>query len=97
MSCVTKTENICLLPLSDSKRQSKPQQSTNANNISASRRCNDVDSMVKSSKLSASAPEFVPSGFNPYDVRGILHYHCLYRGTSYNVFYFVCFIFYIIS
>ncbi|XP_070821350.1 polyadenylate-binding protein-interacting protein 1 [Chaetodon trifascialis] len=51
----------------DSKRQSKPQQSANANNTSASRRCNDVDSMVKSSKLSASAPEFVPSGFNLYE------------------------------
>ncbi|XP_035514371.1 polyadenylate-binding protein-interacting protein 1 [Morone saxatilis] len=51
----------------DFKRQSKPQQSANANSTSASRRCNEVDSVVKSSKLSASAPEFVPSGMNPYE------------------------------
>ncbi|XP_028433916.1 polyadenylate-binding protein-interacting protein 1 isoform X2 [Perca flavescens] len=29
--------------------------------------CNEVDSLVKSSKLSASAPEFVPSGINTYE------------------------------
>ncbi|XP_070760507.1 polyadenylate-binding protein-interacting protein 1 [Enoplosus armatus] len=51
----------------DFKRQSKPQQSANANSTSASRKCNEVDSMVKSSKLSASAPEFVPSGSNLYE------------------------------
>lgn len=49
------------------RRQSKPQQSANANNTSASRGFNDVDSLVKSSKLSASAPEFVPGGTNPYE------------------------------
>ncbi|XP_078107305.1 polyadenylate-binding protein-interacting protein 1 isoform X3 [Sander vitreus] len=51
----------------DFKRQSKPQQSTNANSTSAFPGCNEVDSLVKSSKLSASAPEFVPSGINPYE------------------------------
>ncbi|XP_031711975.1 polyadenylate-binding protein-interacting protein 1 [Anarrhichthys ocellatus] len=49
------------------KRQSKPQQSANANITSASRGFNEVDSVVKSSKLSASAPEFVPSSVNPYE------------------------------
>lgn len=53
----------------DCQKQSKPQQSATANNVSASRGCNDVDSLVKSSKLSASAPEFVPFGMNPYEVR----------------------------
>ncbi|XP_018528622.1 polyadenylate-binding protein-interacting protein 1 [Lates calcarifer] len=51
----------------DCKRQNKPQQSANANSMPASKGSNDVDSLVKSSKLSASAPEFVPSGFNPCD------------------------------
>ncbi|XP_059193824.1 polyadenylate-binding protein-interacting protein 1 [Centropristis striata] len=51
----------------DFKRQSKPQQSANANSTSASRGFNEVDSLVKSSTLSASAPEFVPSGFMPYE------------------------------
>lgn len=51
----------------DCKRQSKLQQSANANSTSASRGCNDVDSLVKSSKLSASAPEFVPTGINQYE------------------------------
>ncbi|TDH12977.1 hypothetical protein EPR50_G00053150 [Perca flavescens] len=51
----------------DFKRQSKPQQSTNADSTSASTGCNEVDSLVKSSKLSASAPEFVPSGINTYE------------------------------
>uniref|UniRef100_A0A3Q3WHG8 Polyadenylate-binding protein-interacting protein 1 n=1 Tax=Mola mola TaxID=94237 RepID=A0A3Q3WHG8_MOLML len=45
--------------LSEVKRQSKLQQSANTNSTSA-RRCSEVDSIVKSSKLSASAPEFVP-------------------------------------
>lgn len=51
----------------DLRRQSKPQQSAPANNTSVSRGFNDVDSLVKSSKLSASAPEFVPGGINPYE------------------------------
>lgn len=51
----------------DFRKQNKPQQSSNANSTSASRGCNDVDSVLKSSKLSASAPEFVPSGMNPYE------------------------------
>ncbi|XP_022063464.1 polyadenylate-binding protein-interacting protein 1 [Acanthochromis polyacanthus] len=51
----------------DFRRQSKPQQSANASNTSASRGFHDVDSLVKSSKLSASAPEFVPGGINQYE------------------------------
>ncbi|XP_034547838.1 polyadenylate-binding protein-interacting protein 1 [Notolabrus celidotus] len=51
----------------DLKRQNKPQQHSNANSTSASRRCNDVDSLALSSTLSANAPEFVPSGFGPFD------------------------------
>uniref|UniRef100_UPI0037E93F0F polyadenylate-binding protein-interacting protein 1 n=1 Tax=Semicossyphus pulcher TaxID=241346 RepID=UPI0037E93F0F len=51
----------------DLKKQNKPQQSANANSMSASRRSNDVDSLVMSSKLSASAPEFVPSGISQYE------------------------------
>ncbi|XP_047448644.1 polyadenylate-binding protein-interacting protein 1 [Mugil cephalus] len=51
----------------DSRRQIKPQQSANANNVSTSRGCNDVDSLVKGSTLSASAPEFVPTGMNSYE------------------------------
>ncbi|KAE8291916.1 Polyadenylate-binding protein-interacting protein 1 [Larimichthys crocea] len=45
----------------------RPQQSANANSTSASRTCNEVDSVVKSSKLSANAPEFVPSGITSYE------------------------------
>lgn len=62
-----KPENIFVFP--DYRRQSRPPQSPNYNNTSASRGGNDVDSMIKSSKLSANAPEFVPLGFNQYDVR----------------------------
>ncbi|XP_071339584.1 polyadenylate-binding protein-interacting protein 1 [Trachinotus anak] len=51
----------------DCKRQSKPQQSANTNSMSASKDYNEVDSLVMSSKLSASAPEFVPSGIIPYE------------------------------
>lgn len=51
----------------DFKRQNKPQQSANANSTSASIGFNEVDSLVKSSKLSASAPEFVPSGVSQYE------------------------------
>ncbi|XP_053276767.1 polyadenylate-binding protein-interacting protein 1 [Pleuronectes platessa] len=49
----------------DCRRQTRPQTSPNANNVSAS--CYDVDSLVRSSTLSASAAEFVPSGFNSYE------------------------------
>uniref|UniRef100_A0A3Q1G2W1 Polyadenylate-binding protein-interacting protein 1 n=1 Tax=Acanthochromis polyacanthus TaxID=80966 RepID=A0A3Q1G2W1_9TELE len=56
-----------MLLLPDFRRQSKPQQSANASNTSASRGFHDVDSLVKSSKLSASAPEFVPGGINQYE------------------------------
>ncbi|XP_019954911.1 polyadenylate-binding protein-interacting protein 1 isoform X1 [Paralichthys olivaceus] len=50
----------------DCRKQSRPQQSANANSMS-SQGCYDVDSLVKSSKLSASAAEFVPSGINSYE------------------------------
>uniref|UniRef100_UPI003AAABF98 polyadenylate-binding protein-interacting protein 1 n=1 Tax=Centroberyx gerrardi TaxID=166262 RepID=UPI003AAABF98 len=50
----------------DTRRQSKPQQSAYNNSTSAFKGCN-VDALVKSSKLSASAPEFVPSGCNQYE------------------------------
>ena len=68
---VPQTDNFFLPSLSDLRRPSKPQQSANANSMSASRRGNEVDTIVKSSKLSASAPEFVPSGINQYEVRWI--------------------------
>ncbi|KAM8887116.1 polyadenylate-binding protein-interacting protein 1 [Spinachia spinachia] len=51
----------------DFKIQGKPQQSINANSMSASRGFTQVDSVVKSSNLSASAPEFVPSAVNLYE------------------------------
>lgn len=51
----------------DSKRQNKPLQSANANSTSAFRECKEVNFLVKSSTLSASAPEFVPSGTNLYE------------------------------
>lgn len=54
--------------LSEVKRQSKLQQSANTDSTSA-RRCSEVDSIVKSSKLSASAPEFVPAGTGLDEVR----------------------------
>ncbi|KAM3610872.1 uncharacterized protein V6R79_009963 [Siganus canaliculatus] len=50
----------------DFKKPSKPQQSANANSTSGSRRSNDAETILKSSTLSASAPEFVPTGANPY-------------------------------
>lgn len=56
----------------DLERQSKPQQSANANNTSAPRRFSQEDSIIKSSRLSASAPEFVPSGMGQYEVRRFL-------------------------
>lgn len=76
MSYTTMTKKMFLDPVSDFKRQSKPQQCANANSTSAPRRCSEVDSVVKSSKLSASAPEFVPSAVSLYDVRGGLCYYC---------------------
>lgn len=51
----------------DARRMSKPQQSTNANSTSAFRSSNEVDSVATSSKLSASAPEFVPAGMYYYE------------------------------
>lgn len=50
----------------DYRRPNKPQQSAQPNNLSASRGSSDVDVLVKSN-LSATAPEFVPSGGSVYD------------------------------
>ncbi|XP_068422810.1 polyadenylate-binding protein-interacting protein 1 [Clinocottus analis] len=54
-------------PPFDLKRQNNPQQSANANSTPAPRGFNEGDSVVKSSTLSASAPEFVPSAANTYE------------------------------
>ncbi|XP_072243652.1 polyadenylate-binding protein-interacting protein 1 isoform X1 [Leuresthes tenuis] len=51
----------------DCRKETRPQQSATVNNASSSRGCNDVDTLIKSSKLSASAPEFVPFGTSPYE------------------------------
>ncbi|KAK2837877.1 hypothetical protein Q5P01_015089 [Channa striata] len=51
----------------DFKRQNNIPQSTNTNSTSASRASNNVDALVKSSTLSASAPEFVPYGMPVYE------------------------------
>ncbi|XP_008334332.1 polyadenylate-binding protein-interacting protein 1 [Cynoglossus semilaevis] len=45
----------------DSKRQ---QQNSSANSFPSSQERSDMDSLVKSSNLSAAAPEFFPPGFN---------------------------------
>lgn len=54
-------------PPFDLKRQTKPQQSENANSTPVPRGVDGGDSVVKSSKLSASAAEFVPSATNLYE------------------------------
>ncbi|XP_029367514.1 polyadenylate-binding protein-interacting protein 1 isoform X2 [Echeneis naucrates] len=51
----------------DCKRQSNSQQNANTNSMSSPKERHEVDPVVKSSKLSANAPEFVPSGFNLYE------------------------------
>ncbi|XP_075994722.1 polyadenylate-binding protein-interacting protein 1 isoform X2 [Genypterus blacodes] len=52
----------------DFKRQSKPLYSANDSSGSASTGCSDdVDSLVKSSTLSANAAVFVPSGYTQYE------------------------------
>ncbi|XP_068594600.1 polyadenylate-binding protein-interacting protein 1 [Brachionichthys hirsutus] len=48
----------------DFARESKSPQSADSTSAFASRRLNEVDSIVKSSNLSASAPEFVPAAAN---------------------------------
>ncbi|XP_068166337.1 polyadenylate-binding protein-interacting protein 1 [Antennarius striatus] len=48
----------------DYARESVSQQSANASSNFASRQSHDVYSIVKSSNLSATAPEFVPAGTN---------------------------------
>lgn len=62
------TNSVCPRPLLDSKRQSKPLQNANGNGTPGPRRGSDADSIVKTSRLSASAPEFVPAGMSLYDV-----------------------------
>lgn len=54
-------------PAEDNRTQGKSQQSAHANSLLASRSSNDADLLVMSSKLSATAPEFIPSGFNSYE------------------------------
>ncbi|XP_074525386.1 polyadenylate-binding protein-interacting protein 1 [Halichoeres trimaculatus] len=51
----------------DFKRQNKVHQNANVDSTSASRRGNELDSLVLSSNLSANAPEFVPSGVGMYE------------------------------
>ncbi|XP_029017111.1 polyadenylate-binding protein-interacting protein 1 [Betta splendens] len=51
----------------DYKRQNRPQQSAEANSTSAYRVSNGGEAVAKSSSLSASAPEFVPTGFSLYE------------------------------
>ncbi|XP_061623496.1 polyadenylate-binding protein-interacting protein 1 isoform X1 [Phyllopteryx taeniolatus] len=64
----TATENGAAAASGESKRQSVGQHSVNANSPSVSRGCNHLDSLVESSKLSASAPEFVPTAVYQNDV-----------------------------
>ncbi|CAG5924779.1 unnamed protein product [Menidia menidia] len=54
----------------DSRKESRPQQSVTANAALPSRGHNDVDTLIKSSKLSACAPEFVPFGMSSYEEPG---------------------------
>uniref|UniRef100_A0A671XY90 Polyadenylate-binding protein-interacting protein 1 n=1 Tax=Sparus aurata TaxID=8175 RepID=A0A671XY90_SPAAU len=65
--CASHFDRVGQFKINYLRRPSKPQQSANANSMSASRSGNEVDTIVKSSKLSASAPEFVPSGINQYE------------------------------
>uniref|UniRef100_A0A3P9JJ58 Polyadenylate-binding protein-interacting protein 1 n=1 Tax=Oryzias latipes TaxID=8090 RepID=A0A3P9JJ58_ORYLA len=51
----------------DSQNQSKTQQNVTANNLANTREYYDVNFLVQSSNLSASAPEFVPFGLNPHE------------------------------
>ncbi|XP_077376882.1 polyadenylate-binding protein-interacting protein 1 isoform X1 [Festucalex cinctus] len=65
----TATENGAAGGGGDSKRQSVGQNSVNANGPSVSMGCNNLDSLVESSKLSASAPEFFPTAVYQNDVQ----------------------------
>lgn len=51
----------------DARKQSQPFQNANGSSAPPARRGSDVDSVVKTSQLSASAPEFVPTGMNQYE------------------------------
>ncbi|XP_024131923.1 polyadenylate-binding protein-interacting protein 1 [Oryzias melastigma] len=55
----------------DCQNQSKPPQNVTANNVANSREYYDVNFLVQSSNLSASAPEFVPFGMNPHEDPGL--------------------------
>lgn len=59
-------ENNIVAAVPDYRRPNRPQQSVQPNNLSASRELNDVD-VLFTSNLSATAPEFVPSGDSLYD------------------------------
>lgn len=54
--------------LLDSHNQNKPLQNANGRGAPPARRGSDVDSIAKTSQLSATAPEFVPTGMSQYDV-----------------------------
>lgn len=62
------TKTLCPRPPSDAKKQSKPLQNANGSGAPPTRGGGDVDSIAKTSRLSASAPEFVPSGMSQYEV-----------------------------
>ncbi|XP_051923196.1 polyadenylate-binding protein-interacting protein 1 isoform X1 [Hippocampus zosterae] len=65
----TATENGAAGGSGDSKRQSGGQHNVNANSPSVSMGFSNLDSLVESSKLSASAPEFVPTSVYQNDVQ----------------------------
>lgn len=65
--CNVKINNF--FPLSDTRRQCKPQHTTFNNSTPASKGHN-VESVAETSKLSATAPEFFPPGFAQYEVKG---------------------------
>ncbi|RVE67946.1 hypothetical protein OJAV_G00086890 [Oryzias javanicus] len=62
---------ISVCAAGDRLNQSKPQQNVTANNVANSREYYDVNFLVQSSNLSASAPEFVPFGMNPHEDPGL--------------------------
>ena len=64
-----KIKNVCLHLDSIRWMTPKPQQSPyHSNDISPKGCSEDVDALVRSSNLSPSAPEFVPSGSLHYEV-----------------------------
>lgn len=51
----------------DVKKTNKPLQNANGSSAPPARRGSDVDSIARTSQLSASAPEFVPTGMSQYE------------------------------